>query len=74
MNNLYNQARNLVLRAISYKFRVRSQIYEILTGNSGGPHQTARDISQFVIESYSGKITGQNIKGLEQSIERARLV
>jgi len=73
MSRLYELARNAILYAIAYKFEFRAQIHEALTGDSGGAHRAARDLSRLVADEYSGKAASESKKEeLNHSLESAR--
>ena len=54
IKRLYEIGRNLLLRAIAYKFEVRTEISEMF-GNSDSHRVLVRDLSRLVSNEYSGK-------------------
>lgn len=68
--SLVETARNVLLKAIAYKFAVRAEISEILMlGEITPAHRVARELSKAVADFYSGgKVDKQNLK---KALEKA---
>lgn len=73
MSKIYESLKNIMFKAIAYKFEVRAQIYETLAGISWeAAHGAARDISRVVADTYSKKpITELKREELENSLLHA---
>lgn len=68
--SLVEKLRNVLLKAIAFKFEVRAQISETLTGMEGGAHTVAREVSKAVVNFCSGgKVDKKNLK---KALEEAR--
>lgn len=72
MSKLYDMAKSALLKAIAYKFEVRAQIHETLTGCSGGAHRAVRDLSRVVANESSGIISDSDNARVAQSLAYAR--
>lgn len=73
IKRLYEIGRNLLLRAIAYKFEVRAGISEMF-GNSDPHRVLVRDLSRLVSDRYSGKsLDEEKITRVYERLQRTRL-